>query len=324
MGTKEEILTLFESHRGSYLSGEEIAEKLFVSRTAVWKAVKILRNEGYHIEAVRNKGYCLSAESDILSLQGIQKYLKPICSDLKIEVYPTITSTNIVAREKAASGMPGGYVVLANTQTQGRGRRDRSFFSPCGTGIYMSVLFRPDQYSMQDATGLTTMAAVAVCEAIEAVSDEQAQIKWVNDVYVAGKKVCGILTEASCGLEDGCLEYAVVGIGINVTPPSDNFPTELKNIAGTIFGRPQADGKNRLAAEVLNRYMAYYLSGDLDYVQHYRRRSLAIGKEISVISSKGEEKAVALAIDDACRLVVRYQNGITETLSSGEISVKIS
>lgn len=257
-------------------------------------------------------------------MQGIQKYLEPICSDMKIEVYPTVNSTNIIAREKAANGMPEGYVVFANTQTQGRGRKDRNFFSPCGTGIYMSILFRPVQYSLHEAVKLTTMAAVAVCEAIEEVSGEQAQIKWVNDVYVAGKKVCGILTEASCGLEDGHLEYAVVGIGINVTPPGEDFPNELKNIAGTIFGRAQADGKNRLAAEVLNKSMAYYnMLKDSNYINNYRRRSLVIGKEISIISLKGDKKAVALDVDADCRLVVKYENGMIEKLSSGEISIKI-
>lgn len=325
IGTKEEVLTLFEKHRGVYFSGEDIAEKLAISRTAVWKAVKTLRSEGYHIDAVRNKGYSLSVETDILSLQGIQKYLRPVCADMEIEVFPTVTSTNIIAREKAAVGKAEGYAVIANTQTHGKGRKDRRFFSPSDTGIYMSILFRPTQCSAQEAVKLTTMAAVAVCEAIEAVSGVKAQIKWVNDIYVAGKKVCGILTEASFGLEDGNLEYAVVGIGINVTPPKDDFPHELKDIAGTIFGRAQTDGKNHLAAEVLNQCMAHYAAlKESKYIDNYRKRSLVIGKEISVISSEGEKKAVALDVDDDCRLIVKYESGITERLSSGEISVKLS
>lgn len=244
---------------------------------------------------------------------------------MQIEVFSTVTSTNVIAREKAAIGMPEGYTVIADTQTHGKGRKDRSFFSPSGTGIYMSILFRPTQYSSQEAMKLTTMAAVAVCEAIEAVSGEQAQIKWVNDIYVAGKKVCGILTEASFGLEDGRLEYAIVGIGINVTPPTDQFPTKLKNIAGTIFTATQTDGKNRLAAEVLNRCMKHYaMLKTADHIEAYRNRSLVIGRDIRVISFGGSRKATALDIDDDCRLIVKYENGQIEKLSFGEISVKLS
>ena len=189
----------------------------------------------------------------------------------------------------------------------------------------MSILFRPVQYSLQEAIKLTSMTAVAVCEAIEAVSGAKAKIKWVNDVYVAGKKVCGILTEASCGLEDGRLEYVVVGIGINVTPPNEEFPNELKNVAGTIFGGTQADGKNRLAAEVLNKSIAYYnILNESNYIHEYRCRSIVLGKEISIISSDGEKTAIALDVDSDCRLLVKYKNGMVEKLSSGEISIKFS
>lgn len=324
LSTKEQLLTLFENNKGIYFSGENIAEKLSVSRTAVWKAVKSLRDEGYKIDAVQNKGYSLSVETDIFSVQGIQKYLKPICSGLKIEVFPTLNSTNTAVREKAAAGAPEGYTVIANAQTSGRGRSGRSFFSPADTGVYMSILLRPSNCSSNQAVKLTTMAAVAVCEAIEAVSDEKAQIKWVNDIYVADKKVCGILTEASFGLEDGFLEYAVLGIGLNVSPPQGGFPNELKNIAGAVFYKNKSDGKNQLAAEILNRFMTYYISPQKEnYVKNYRNRSLVIGKEIQVVSANCRKKATALDIDDDCRLIVKYEDGKTESLSSGEISVKL-
>lgn len=323
MGTKEEILTIFENNKGAYFSGEDIAEKLSVSRTAVWKAVKSLRNEGYHICAIQNKGYCLSIETDILSVQGIQKYLKPSCRSMELNVVPALNSTNVMVREKAAAGAPEGYTVIANKQTNGKGRGGRGFFSPSDTGIYMSLLLRPFHYSSQQAVRLTTMAAVAACEAIEAVSGEKAQIKWVNDIYVSGKKVSGILTEASFGLEDGFLEYAVLGIGINVSPPKGGFPDELQNIAGTVFHEAQNDGKNHLAAEFLNRFMEYYtMSDQTNYVDNYRSRSLVIGKEIEVLFSGYQRKAVALDVDKDCRLIVKYEDGKTESLSSGEISVK--
>lgn len=323
MGTKEQLLELFESNKGVYFSGEVIAQKLCISRTAVWKAVKTLRSEGYSIDAVSNKGYCLSVTSDILSVQGIQKYLNPLCSNVKLAVFPVVESTNEMVRKEAALGTTEGYTVIANEQTSGKGRIGRSFFSPSDTGIYMSMLLRPQNYSSQQAVRITTMAAVAACEAIEAVSDERAQIKWVNDIYIGDKKVSGILTEASFGLESGLLDYAVLGIGINVYAPKDGFPKELENIAGTVFHTSHNDGKNRLAAEFLNRFMVYYTAKDqTDYVEKYRSRSMVIGKEIQVLFAGKSEKALATGIDENCRLLVRYEDGREESLSSGEISVR--
>ncbi|MBO5279215.1 MAG: biotin--[acetyl-CoA-carboxylase] ligase [Lachnospiraceae bacterium] len=325
MGTKEKLLALFEENKGTYFSGEDIAEKLAVSRTAVWKAVNSLRDEGYCIDAVQNKGYCLSINTDILSAQGIQKYLTPVCSDIELTVLPSVDSTNALVREKAASGACEGYTVIANMQTKGKGRIGRSFFSPSDTGIYMSLLLRPLNYSPQQAVKITTMAAVAACEAIEAVSNEKAQIKWVNDIYIRGKKVSGILTEASFGLENGFLDYAVLGIGINVYPPKDGFPKELQGIAGAVFRESHNDGKNHLAAEFLNHFMAYYVEREkADYVDKYRSRSLVIGKEIQVLFSDCQKKATALDIDKDCRLIVKYEDGNIESLSSGEISVRLS
>lgn len=325
MGTKEQLLILLENNKGTFFSGEDIAEKLSVSRTAVWKAVKSLRNEGYNIYAVQNKGYSLSVDTDIISEHGIHKYLKPICSDIKIEIIPTLNSTNEKVREKAIAGAPEGYTVIALNQTNGKGRRGRSFYSPSDTGLYMSLLLRPYQYAAHQATQLTTIAAIAACEAIEKVSDEKAEIKWVNDVYVEGKKVSGILTEASIALENGFLEYAILGIGINVSPPKDGFPHNLDNVAGTIFHKPKSDGKNKLAAEFLNSFMMYYSTPQQqNLVENYRKRSFVIGKKIQVISVDGCKSATALDIDDNYRLVVEYEDGKIEHLFSGEISVKVS
>lgn len=324
MATKEELLALFEKNKGMYISGEAIAEKLSVSRTAVWKAVKSLQSDGYIIDAVQNKGYSLAAETDILSAQGIGKYLKSICSDLQINVLPVVSSTNTAVREMAEAGAKEGTAVISGAQTGGRGRNGHSFFSPYNTGLYMSLLLRPRNCPSNQAVKLTTMAAVAVCKAIEAVSGEKAQIKWVNDIYIHGKKVCGILTEASFGLEDGLLEYAVVGIGINVFVPEGGFPKELESIAGAVFNNTQSDAKNRLAAECLNRFMEYYTALEKsDYVSEYRSRSLVIGKEVRVIFSDRQVDALVLDIDDDCRLVVQYGDGTTESLFSGDVRVKL-
>lgn len=325
MGTKEQLRILFENNKGVFFSGEDIAEKLSVSRTAVWKAVKSLRNEGYNIYAVQNKGYSLSVDTDIVSERGIHKYLKPICSDIAIDIIPTLNSTNEKVREKAIAGASEGYTVIALKQTNGKGRCGRSFYSPSDTGLYMSLLLRPYQYAVHQAAQLTTIAAIAACEAIEKVSGETAEIKWVNDVYVEGKKVSGILTEASIALENGFLEYAILGIGINVSPPKDGFPHNLNNVAGTVFHKPQSDGKNKLAAGFLNSFMTYYSTAQSqNLVGNYRKRSFVIGRKIQVVSVDGCKLATALGIDDNYCLVVEYEDGKIEHLFSGEISVKVS
>lgn len=322
MSTKERLLALLEENRGSFLSGEEAAEALGVSRTAVWKAANALRTLGYAIDAVSNKGYCLSENADILSAGGIEKYLQDCCKGLKVQMLPSASSTNTLLREQANAGAPEGLVILANTQTGGHGRYGRSFFSPADSGIYMSLLLRPRMVSPEQATGLTTMAAVAACEAIEEVSGCKAGIKWVNDVLIAGKKVCGILTEGAFSLENQSMEYVVLGIGINVYPPREGFPEALQDIAGFVLEQQQADGKNALAAGFLNRFLEYYGRNDRDYAQAYRERSVVIGRDIDVISPSGNRRALALDIDRDCRLIVRYETGEIARLSSGEVSIR--
>ena len=323
MTTKDKLLGLFEENKGIYFSGEEIAKKLCVSRAAVWKAVKNLRDEGYVIDAVTNKGYCLSTNTDILSPQGIQKYIKQEYKNMDINVIPVIGSTNDLVREKANEGYDEGYVVISNEQTKGRGRYGRKFFSPSGTGLYMSILLRPKNYSASEAVKVTMIAAVALCEAIEEVSDEKAEIKWVNDIFIKGKKVCGILTEASYGLENGVLDYAVVGVGINVYCPEGGFPEEIEQTAGAIFNNTQDDLKNHLSASFINNFMRYYRLQNDEFVEEYRKRSFVVGKKVIVIMGDNKREAFVKAVDDDCRLIVEYDDGKTECLSYGEISIKV-
>ena len=320
MTTKEKLLDIFEKNRNIYFSGEMLASKLSVSRAAVWKAVKGLQTSGYAIDAVTNKGYCLLDETDIISSQGIKKYLT--ADIFNIEVFDTLDSTNTFLKSEVYKGAKEGSVVIANEQSLGRGRIGKSFYSPKDTGIYMSVLLRPNNYTTDRATKITTMAAVAACEAIEAVSGEQAQIKWVNDIFVGGKKVCGILTEGSFDMESGLMEYAVLGVGMNVTEPQNGFPKELKGIAGTILKDNVSDAKNRLISLFLNNFYKYYTSDNvIEYVDNYRRRSFIIGKEIEVVSKNNIVRAKVLGIDDNCRLLLKYEDGKEEYCSSGEIKI---
>lgn len=323
MGTKEKLLALFEADKGKFFSGEELAARLAVSRTAVWKAVNSLRKEGYEIQAVQNKGYSLSVSTDILSIQGVEKYLNPEHSYIELEILTDIGSTNDYLREKAAQGKGEGYAVVAGAQTRGKGRTGRSFYSPADTGIYLSLLLRPKDCGPAQAVKFTTMAAVAACEAIEKVSHRSPQIKWVNDIYIDGKKVSGILTEASVSLENGSLEYVLLGIGINVYPPEKGFPQELRETAGSVFQERKSDGKNQLAAGFLNRLMDIYTKEEIgEYAEEYRKRSMVLGKRIQILTSEGEKGARALEIDKDCRLLVEYEDGNRELLRAGEIRIR--
>lgn len=324
MSTKETVLELFEKNRGFYISGQQIASELNITRTAVWKAVKILQKEGYKIEAVTNRGYCLDKDADVLSVRGIRSRLSEDCAGLRPEVFLSVGSTNTLCHEKARSGEAEGYVAVAGAQTAGRGRRGRSFYSPAGTGVYMSLLLRPQGFTGDQVLGLTTMAAVAVSESIEALSGKKAEIKWVNDIFVDGKKVCGILSEAMYEVPSGALQCVIVGIGINAYAPEAGFPPEISESAGCVFDKPEVDLKNSLVAEVLNRFMKYYDDPKSDAVyDEYRTRSMVIGKDVKVLKKDSALKAHVLDIDRDCGLVVRYPDGTEEVLNSGEISIRV-
>lgn len=325
MTTKEKLLALLEDSKGTFFSGEEIARTLQVSRAAVWKAVNALREDGYTIDAATNKGYRLSPDSDILSPQGIRRFLKPEYRDLDLTVLPTAPSTNALVREKANQGCPEGCVIVACEQADGRGRYGRQFFSPIDSGVYLSLLLRPTAYSPQQATCLTAAAAAAMCQAIEAVTGQQPGIKWVNDIFLHGKKVCGILTEAAVGLETGALDYMVLGAGVNLYPPVKGFPEEIQPIAGSVLERSCPEAKNRLVGEFLNRFWDFYTHPECrTYLEDYRSRSLAIGQNVTVLSAGRAVSAYAYGIDDDFRLLVRYENGDTEALSYGEIRIQLA
>ena len=323
MTVQDHLRTLLESNKSVFLSGEEIARRLGVSRNAVWKAIKALQADGYPIQAVPNRGYCLAASSDVLSESGIRQYLTGEARELNLLVYDAVDSTNLVLRKLAGEGAPEGTVVIAAEQTGGRGRKGRSFYSPLGTGVYVSLLLKP-KIAPDEATLITTTAAVAVCQAVESLCPDGAEIKWVNDVFLRGKKICGILTEGSFDMESGQFEYAVLGTGINVYEPAGGFPAEIRDVAGNVLTSPAPDGKNRMIAEYLNHFMPLYRNlGGADTNAEYRARSFVLGRKVNVISGTGTIPARALDVDERCRLIVEYEDGRRDALSSGEISVKV-
>ncbi|MBR1765211.1 MAG: biotin--[Ruminococcus sp.] len=322
MAVKDSVAALLEERRGSFVSGEELAERIGCTRGAVWKAVRALQKDGWSVTAVTNRGYCLEAAADVLSEAGVRRYLCDNAEAVFPQVFKCVDSTNIRLRELAENGAPEGTAVIAGEQTKGRGRLGRSFYSPSDTGLYMSLLLRTE-IPAQDAVLITTAAAVAAAEAIERVSGKKCGIKWVNDVYIGNRKVCGILTEASMSLESGGLEYAVLGIGINAYEPEGGFPEEIRDVAGAVFESRCADARCRLAGEVLGRFMNYYRSLESRlFLDGYRSRLMWRGERISVISGKESYPCVLEDVDDSCRLLVRTDSDERKTILSGEISIR--
>ena len=321
--TKEAVLRVLWSHADTCISGTEIGRELSVSRTAVWKAIEQLKKEGYRIESGPNRGYRLLPDSDVLSEAGIRRYLRD--GRLQVRFYPSLTSTNTVLKQMAADGAPEGLALIAGEQTAGRGRMGRQFYSPPNTGLYMSLLLRPSM-AAADSTAVTACAAVAVAQTIEEFSSRSAEIKWVNDVLVGGKKVCGILTEASIDCETGMIQYLIIGIGINTAVPHGDFPEELRAVAGAAFsGERIPELRCRVAAGVLDRIIRY--AGDLsneEIFEEYKRRSFLLNRPINILTAGREpEPAVAVDLDRDFALIVRCGDGTVRRLNSGEVSIRV-
>lgn len=320
MTVKDNVLLFLENNKGEYISGNEIAKKLNVSRNSIWKAINNLKSEGYDIDSVKNRGYSLKEDSFILSKQSISKYLKN--RNMNIEVLKTVDSTNDYLKIKADKSEEG-TTVISQEQTKGKGRLGKSFYSPSNSGIYMSILLKPRIHASKSLY-ITTAAAVAVSKSIDEITGENSKIKWVNDIFLKERKVCGILTEGSFDLEGGGLSYAILGIGLNLTNPENDFPEDISQTAGTIFeNNPPKDYKNKIIANIINNFFEYYYNlEDKEYLDEYKNRSMIIGENISIIHGNKLENALALDIDDEFRLKVEKENGKIEYISSGDVSIR--
>lgn len=314
--TKQALLQALSAAEGSYISGQQLAQRLGVSRAAVHKAAAALSAQGYTLEAVSRRGYRLVG-GDPFCVEAAGDYPAPI------HLYDRLESSNQTAKRLALSGAPHGTLVLTNQQSAGRGRMGRKFESPAGQGIYLSLLLRAD-IPAADAQTVTLSAAVAVCRAVKALCGLELSIKWVNDLYYHGKKVCGILTEGALDLETGGLQYAIVGIGVNCFPPEGGFPEDLPE-AGSVFAeRPQGiEGRSQLAGAILNHFFEFYPNlAQRPFFEDYRKRSLVLGKEITVLEGNQTRAALALDLDQDFSLRVREADGTERTLSSGEVRVR--
>lgn len=245
----------------------------------------------------------------------IRKYLSDYAEDIKIETVDIIDSTNDEMKRRAEKGEKEISLLIAEEQTKGRGTKGRSFFSPEGTGIYMSFLLRPTS-PPQQGTLLTTMAAVSCAKAIEKVTAKNPQIKWVNDIYLNRKKAGGILTQAHLSKNGKEIEWAVVGIGINLSEPEGGFPEELTEIA-TSLGKKNGHIKNRLISEIINEFILYYRNlTKKDFIAEYSKRLLGLNEEITVKEGDEEYKGSVIGIDDMCRLKIRLPDGREKILNS--------
>lgn len=326
MVLKDEILARLAQNKGEMATGGELARDFGVSRTAIWKAVSSLREAGHDIESLQGRGYRFTGESDALSGALIGSALQTRFLGRSMEVLKTTTSTSQYIKDKIAgksAEAPEGHAVLADGQTQARGRKGRSFMSPPGGGVYLSVLFKP-AIPPEDVSFLTVCAAVAVSGAIRAVFGFEPEIKWVNDIFYGGKKLCGILTEASTCAENREIESVIVGMGVN----TGDVPPEVEHIATSTGAESGRRGlRNALAAEMLNRledvYLGFTERGERHQIlAEYGRRQCVIGRRLTVVSPGAESfQATGVGIDDDARLIVRRDDGREERLNSGEVSL---
>lgn len=325
MSSKQQLLTFLEANRDKYLSGEDMAKELGLSRSAVWKAIINLRGDGYKISAFPGKGYMLEEDNDILSLEGMSLFLDKKIDKNLIHVYSTLDSTNQTAKEMAVSGAENGTLIIADKQTNGRGRRKRSFISPSG-GIYMSFVLNSERFATIDHGVMITYAVNAVCEAIETVTGKHPQVKWMNDIFLDGKKICGILTESASDFETGEIQWIVLGIGINFSISAKDFPKEIETIAASIYkeGEEISATRNELAAAIINKILSEKAFFDKrDILQKYRERLNMLGKRICIVSREGEIYAKAIDIDEEGCLIAECEDGSTRHFFDGEISVRV-
>lgn len=322
MNVKENLLRMLAESGENFISGSVAADALGVSRNAIWKAVKALEAEGYEIESVKAKGYRIAESCNRLSAELISAKLTTVRLGRSITVLEETDSTNNYAKKLASAGAVHGTVVAADRQTAGRGRIGRTFVSPPGTGLYMSVIIRPE-FGLDCAPMITAAAACAVAEAVEKLCGKGVRIKWVNDIYMNGRKICGILTEASLGLEMNSLDYAIIGIGVNVGDASSVLGEELSRIATSIEAETgKLINRSLLCAEILAS-LEIYLSKveSRDFLDDYRRRELLTGHEITANVGGTGISGRALGVDENANLIVKLPDGTERHLSSGEANL---
>jgi len=318
---KTEILAALRNANG-YVSGQELCDRLGVSRTAIWKAINQLKENGYQIEAIQNKGYQLLFTPDILSVNELESIRKTTWIGKKIHYFESIDSTNNSAKKMAEEGAEHGTLLVADEQTSGRGRRGHAWASPKGSSIYMSLILKPE-IEPNNASMLTLVMALAVVKGIKDSTGLETQIKWPNDIVIDGKKVCGILTEMSTQIE--CINYIVIGAGINVQ--NETFPKEVEDIASSLYLK---SGKKQNRASLIESiweafeiyYEAYLKTQDMhELVNEYNRNLANMHKQVKVLDPIDTYEGKAMGITEKGELIIDTWES-RKLVSSGEVSVR--
>lgn len=319
---KEKVLKVLTGTDG-YVSGQSLCNELDVSRTAVWKCINRLKEEGYVIDAVTNKGYCLKECPDVINEEAVKARLNTRFWGRNVVFFEETDSTNNVIKKLAEEGAEHGTLAVCEIQTAGRGRRGRNWSSPKGSGIWMSFLLRPD-IAPEAASMLTLVTAMAACKAVCEVTDARPVIKWPNDIVVNGKKICGILTEMSAEID--WIHYVVVGIGINVN--MESFPEDISSMASSLLietGK-RVNRSSVIAAfgEAFEEYYGMFVrTQDMSLLkEEYNSRLANLNNKVKIMDASGEYTGTSQGINNQGELLVTDEKGVMHMVRSGEVSVR--
>lgn len=321
---KEEILSMLKANKGTYNSGQDLSNKLGVSRTSVWKCINSLKEEGYLIDSISKKGYMLISSPDLLTSDEIIEFVITKNIGKEIIHFDSLDSTNNAAKDSASKGAKHGTVIISEAQTSGKGRLGKEWVSPKYKGIWMSIILKPEIEPV-NVPKITHISAAAVISALKEFSIE-AFVKWPNDIIINNKKVCGILTEMSG--EINRIAYVVVGIGINANLGNKDIPEDISSKASSIFVETgNIIDRKKLTASVLNNFEILYEkfinTGSIDEsIKICRENSILLGKAIRILRQEKVEMATALDIDNQGELLVEFEDGHREAIISGEVSIR--
>lgn len=322
MTTKDNLLLYLKKNKNRWISGEYLSQELLVSRAAVNKHIRKLRDHGYQISSSTKKGYCFYGVEDIFIAAEIQEDLDTrIFGKQEIIYFDEVDSTNAQARLMAAQGAPEGTLVLAEKQISGKGRKGRTWFSPPGYGIYASLILRPAM-PPSDVPGITLITAIAAAESLSALTNLPVKIKWPNDILVNKNKLAGILTEISTEMD--AVDYIIVGIGLNVNTPSEAFPEHVKSIATSVFAE---SGRTLSRVNVLKAFLRQYEACYIQFKQEgfagLRRRwknmTDIIGKNVRIEKIDTTLAGKVVDVDNDGILVLRDDTGRMHRIFSGDV-----
>lgn len=322
LNIKQYILDQLVLNINTWVSGGDLAKTLNVSRNTIWRSINKMKKEGYQIESVTGRGYLLAEDKDKLKADEIKFNLKN-SHNYKIEVLDTVDSTNKILKEKARQGAESGTVLVANFQKSGRGRLGRDFFSPPGSGVYFSLLIKPNP-DLNPGQKSPALAAVALSKTIDYLFKEESKIKWVNDLYLKEKKVAGILSEGEIDFETQSIKYIVIGVGINVYQPHNGFPKEIADRAGAIYHetKPKFGLRNKIVAEFLNQWEFFSQDKNIAYaLKEFRSKNFLKNQLVEIKYKKEYILAEVLDINDEFELIVKKDNDQLLTINQGEATL---